>query len=122
MPDDESRFEPQIEILPPPRRAAARREHGGTLDKDLVPKMWASVPAGVLVTWKERPKPFVEGRVHDKVAVIGSARAFITSANLADHAMEKSMEAGLLINRGPVPKTLSDHPQALIDLRVLHRA
>jgi hypothetical protein len=32
------------------------------------------------------------------------------------------MEAGVLINGGPVPKTLSDHLQGLIDVGILARA
>ena len=56
------------------------------------------------------------------VSVVDGARAFITSANLTGHALEKNMEAGVLINGGPVPKTLSDHLQALIDVRVIDRA
>jgi hypothetical protein len=31
------------------------------------------------------------------------------------------MEAGVLINGGSVPKTLSDHLQALVDVRALDR-
>ena len=36
--------------------------------------------------------------------------------------VEKNMEAGVLINGGPVPKILSDHLQALIDVRAVDRA
>jgi phosphatidylserine/phosphatidylglycerophosphate/cardiolipin synthase-like enzyme len=100
----------------------ASTSHGGTLDKDLVPKMRASVLAAELFTWRRRPEPFVDGKVHAKVAVVDGARAFITSANLTSHALEKNMEAGVLISGGPVPKTLSDHLQALSDVGVLERA
>ncbi|PTL78076.1 DISARM system phospholipase D-like protein DrmC [Vitiosangium sp. GDMCC 1.1324] len=100
----------------------ASKEHGGTLDKDLVPKMRASIPTAEVFTWRERPEPFVDGKVHAKVAVVDGARTFITSANLTGHALEKNMEAGVLINGGPVPKTLRDHLQALIDVRVIDRA
>ena len=31
-------------------------------------------------------------------------------------------QGGVLIHGGPVPKTLSDHLQALIDVRVIDRA
>lgn len=100
----------------------ASKEQGGTLDKDLVPKMRASVPTVEVFTWRERPEPFVDGKVHAKVAVVDGTRAFITSANLTGHALEKNMEAGILINGGPVPKTLSEHLQALIDVRILRLA
>jgi cardiolipin synthase len=100
----------------------ASKEHGGTLDTDLVPKMRASVPTAELLTWRARPEPFVDGKVHAKVAVIDGARAFVTSANLTGHALEKNMEAGVLVNGGLLPKTLSDHLQALFDVGVLGRA
>lgn len=100
----------------------ASTSHGGTLNVDPTATMRVSVPAVELFTWRHRPEPFVDGKVHAKVAVVDGARAFITSANLTGHALEKNMEAGVLINGGPVPKTLSDHLQALIDVRVIDRA
>lgn len=93
--------------------------HGGTLHYDPAATMRASVPDAELFTWRERSEPFVDGRVHAKVAVVDGARAFITSANLTGHALEKNMEAGILINGGSVPKTLADHLQALIDIKVI---
>jgi phosphatidylserine/phosphatidylglycerophosphate/cardiolipin synthase-like enzyme len=96
--------------------------HGGALNYDPAAMMRASVRAAEIYTWKERPEPFVDGKVHAKVAVIDGARAFITSANLTGHALEKNMEAGVLINGGPVPRTLSAHLQALIDVGVIARA
>lgn len=99
----------------------ASTSHGGTLNYDPAVTMRARVPSSELFTWKDRPEPFVDGKVHAKVAVVDGARAFITSANLTGYALEKNMEAGVLINGGPVPKTLSDHLQALIDVRVIDR-
>jgi len=84
--------------------------------------MRSCVPSAELFTWRDKPEPFVDGKVHAKVAVVDGARAFITSANLTGHALEKNMEAGVLINGGPVPRTLSDHLQALVDVRVIDRA
>ncbi len=81
--------------------------------------MRSSVPAAEIYTWKERSEPFVDGKVHAKVAVVDEARAFITSANLTGHALEKNMEAGVLINGGPVPKTLSDHLEGLINVGII---
>jgi cardiolipin synthase len=94
-------------------------EHGGTLNIDPAATMKASVPRAEIFTWKDKAEPFVDGKVHAKVAVVDSARAFITSANLTGHALEKNMEAGVLINGGNVPKTLSDHLQALVDVGVI---
>jgi phosphatidylserine/phosphatidylglycerophosphate/cardiolipin synthase-like enzyme len=100
----------------------ASTSHGGTLSYDPAATMRASVPSAELFRWMEKPEPFVDGKVHAKVAVADGVRAFITSANLTGHALEKNMEVGVLINGGPVPKTLSDHLQALIDVRVIDRA
>lgn len=100
----------------------ASTNHGGTLNIDPAATTRASVPTAELYTWKEKPVPFVGGKVHAKVAVVDGARAFITSANLTGHALEKNMEAGVLVNGGPLPKTLCDHLQALIDVGVIARA
>ena len=99
----------------------ASTSHGGTLAYDPAATMRSRVPTAELFTWKEKPEPFADGKVHAKVAVVDGARAFITSANLTGHALEKNMEAGVLINSGPVPKTLNDHLQALIDVKVITR-
>ena len=100
----------------------ASMSHGGTLNYDPAAIMRASVPTAELFAWKTKPEPFVDGKVHAKVAVVDGARAFITSANLTGHALEKNMEAGVLINGGPVPKTLADHLQGLIDVGVIDPA
>jgi cardiolipin synthase A/B len=100
----------------------ASTSHGGTLNYDPAATMRSRVPKAELFTWKEKPEPFVDGKVHAKVAVGDGARAFITSANLTGHALEKNMEAGVLINGGLVPKILGDHLQGLIDARVIDNA
>lgn len=100
----------------------ASTSHGGSLSVDPAATMRASVPTAEIFAWKERPEPFVDGKVHAKLAVVDGARAFITSANLTGYALEKNMEAGVLINGGTVPTTLIDHLQALIDVGVIGRA
>lgn len=97
----------------------AAMEHGGTLEYDPAATMRSRVPSAELFTWKDKKEPFVDGKVHAKVAVVDGARAFITSANLTGYALEKNMEAGVLINGGLVPKTLGDHLQALIDVKII---
>ena len=99
----------------------ASMSHGGSLNYDPAATMRMRVPSAEYFTWKDKPEPFVDGKVHAKVVVVDGARAFITSANLTGHALEKNMEAGVLINGGPVPQTLSAHLQALIDVRALDR-
>jgi phosphatidylserine/phosphatidylglycerophosphate/cardiolipin synthase-like enzyme len=97
----------------------ASTSHGGSLSVDPAATMRASVPTAELFTWKEKPEPFVDGKVHAKVAVVDDSRAFITSANLTGHALEKNMEAGVLINGGPVPRTLRAHLEGLVDVGVI---
>ena len=97
-------------------------KHGGTLNYDPVAAMQSQVPSAQLFTWKDKPEPFVDGKVHAKVAVADDTSAFITSANLTGHALEKNIEAGVLIKGGSVPKSLCDHLQALIDVGVISRA
>ncbi|MBX3182881.1 MAG: DISARM system phospholipase D-like protein DrmC [Polyangiaceae bacterium] len=97
----------------------ASMSHGGSLNYDPAAIVRSHVPSAELFTWKDKPEPFIDGKVHAKVAVVDGTRAFITSANLTGHALEKNMEAGVLIHGGPVPKSLSDHLRALIEVRVL---
>jgi cardiolipin synthase A/B len=100
----------------------ASTSHGGTLNYDPAATMRSRVPSAELFTWKEKPEPFADGKVHAKVAVVDGVRAFITSANLTGHALEKNMEAGVLINGGSLPRTLCDHLQALVDVRIVEHA
>lgn len=100
----------------------ASTSHGGTLNYDPAAIMRLCVPTAELFTWKEKPEPFIDGKVHAKVAVVDGARAFITSANLTGHALEKNMEAGVLIHGGQVPRLLNDHLNSLIDVGSLRSA
>jgi len=100
----------------------ASTSHGGSLSVDPAATMRSCVPVAEIYTWKEKPEPFVDGKVHAKVAVVDGARAFITSANLTGYALEKNMEAGVAIHGGPVPRTLRSHLEALIDVGVIGRA
>jgi cardiolipin synthase A/B len=93
--------------------------HGGSLSVDPVATMQRRVPAAALYVWTDRPVPFTEGRVHAKVAVADGKSAFLTSANLTGHALEKNMEAGVVISGGHVPADLSAHLYALIETKVI---
>lgn len=96
--------------------------HGGSLSVDPVSTMRSCVPSASLYVWTDRPYPFVEGRVHAKVAVADGNSAFLTSANLTGHALEKNMEAGVIIRGGNVPSSLREHLHALIQTRVIRPA
>ena len=107
----------QIQIL-----LETSASHGGSLSVDPVATMRRCVPSAALYIWVDRPAPFTEGRVHAKVAVADDSVAFLTSANLTAHAMEKNIEAGVLIQGGTIPRSLKRHLEALIDTRQLQRA
>jgi len=94
-------------------------EHGGSITFDAIGKMRALVPAARLYAWRDKADAFSDGRVHAKVAVADGRLCFITSANLTGHAMEKNMEAGILVSGGNLPQLLAQHLQALVETRVV---
>ena len=94
---------------------------GGSLSVDPVATMRRCVTSAALYVWTDRPAPFAEGRVHAKVAVADGLKAFLTSANLTGHALEKNMEAGVVISGGHVPTGLRAHLLALIETKVIRK-
>lgn len=93
--------------------------HGGSLAVDPIEAVRRNVPAARLYAWTDRSSEFTEGRVHAKAAVADGSIAFLTSANLTGHALEKNMEAGVVITGGDVPSGLREHLHALIKTRVI---
>jgi phosphatidylserine/phosphatidylglycerophosphate/cardiolipin synthase-like enzyme len=100
----------------------ASSDHGGSLDIDPADFMRSNVPSAEIYAWKDKAESFVHGKVHAKVAVVDGAQAFVTSANLTGHALDKNMEAGVLLRGGPVPSLLRNHLQSLIDVRIIDHA
>ena len=94
-------------------------EHGGFVSIDGISKMKALVPRARLYAWRNKADSYSDGRVHAKVAVADSRMCFVTSANLTGYAMERNMEAGLLVTGGGVPEQLNAHLQSLIDAKVV---
>jgi phosphatidylserine/phosphatidylglycerophosphate/cardiolipin synthase-like enzyme len=97
-------------------------EHGGSIGLDVIGKMRNLVPAARLYRWLNKPDEFADGRVHAKVAVADSKVCFITSANLTGYAMERNMEAGILVSGGPIPRALDEHLRALVNIGVVSPA
>ena len=95
------------------------QEHGGSITFDAIGKMRLLVPSAHLYAWRDKVDPFSDGRVHAKVAVSDGRVCFITSANLTGYAMEKNMEAGVLISGGHIPSMLEKHMRSLIDTKVV---
>lgn len=94
---------------------------GGSLQVDPIATMRSSVPAARLYTWLDKQGTFLGGKVHAKVAVADSTLAFLSSANLTGHAMERNIEAGVLIKGGELPASLNKHLNALITTGVIIR-
>jgi phosphatidylserine/phosphatidylglycerophosphate/cardiolipin synthase-like enzyme len=93
------------------------REQGGNVSIDGIGSMKQLVPQARLFVWREKSHAFVDGSVHAKIVVADDSLCFITSANLTGYAMEKNMEAGVLIKGGDVPQRLHAHFRSLIDMR-----
>ena len=94
-------------------------EVGGNVSIDGIGHMRKQVPLAHLYAWSDKADIFVHGSVHAKVAVADDHICFITSANLTGHAMEKNMEAGVLVTGGELPTLLHSHLNSLIDVNVI---
>lgn len=95
------------------------QDHGGSINIDVIGKMRALIPQAQLYAWRDKAEAFSDGRVHAKVAVADGNTCFITSANLTGYAMERNMEAGVLISGGHIPRLLDDHLRSLVDTRLI---
>ncbi len=94
-------------------------KHGGGVSIDAIGRMRAALPAAKIYFWRDKDDAFAGGKVHAKVAVSDESICFISSANLTGHAMEKNMEAGVLIRGGALPMKLQNHLEALVTIKVL---
>ncbi|OIT17728.1 phospholipase [Ralstonia solanacearum] len=95
------------------------QDHGGSISFDAIGKLKALVPNARIYTWRDQGEIFSDGRVHAKVAVADGHTCFITSANLTGFAMERNMEAGLLLSGGNIPQMLEEHLCALVSLKIV---
>ena len=75
----------------------------------------------VLYYWKEKKGDFYGGKVHSKIILVDEEKCFISSANLTGYALEKNIEAGVLIEGGKVPKNMGRHLESLISTKVFER-
>jgi cardiolipin synthase A/B len=94
---------------------------GGSISFDVIGNMKAALPAASIYSWKEKGERFYGGKVHAKIAVADEAICFVSSANLTGHAMERNMEAGVLIKGGSVPRDLHRHLEALENSKIIAR-
>lgn len=94
-------------------------QHGGSISVDTIAQMRRSLPTAKIYYWSTKEGGFSGGKVHAKVAVADSKTCFISSANLTGHAMEKNMEAGVLIRGGGLPEQLHKHLKAMVVIGVV---
>lgn len=87
---------------------------GGGLNFDSITLLKSQVPGADFYSWNPRDEEFLGGKVHAKIAVADRKQCFVSSANLTGHAMERNIEAGLLVKGGAVPDQLSRHLEALV--------
>jgi cardiolipin synthase len=97
----------------------ASDKHGGGVSIDAIGRMKAALPTARVFSWAIKSDGFSGGKVHAKVAVADEKFCFISSANLTGHAMEKNMEAGVLIRGGATPRDLQRHLEALETTNVI---
>lgn len=95
--------------------------HGGGVSFDVIGKMKSVLPSAKIYFWSDKADAFIGGKVHAKVAVADERLCFISSANLTGHAMEKNMEAGVLVEGGALPSKLHRHLEALVTTKQLKR-
>ena len=100
----------------------ASRVDGGSLKRDQSETLRKLVPKASIYYWTLRTDEFLFGKVHAKIVVSDQENAFLTSANLTGHAMEKNFEAGVLIRGGEIPRDISRHLQGLIDTKIITEA
>ena len=93
--------------------------HGGDLSVDSIKKMRESLAKATIYYWEKKDGDFIGGKVHAKAVVADAKTCFISSANLTGHAMEKNMEAGVLIRGGNVPNQLHRHLKAMVTTGVV---
>lgn len=94
---------------------------GGSVSIDGIGKMRTHVPHAHLYAWHNKADAFLKGSVHAKIAVADGQVCFITSANLTGYAMDKNMEAGVLIVGGELPRIMDKHLRSLVDTNVILR-
>lgn len=95
-------------------------KHGGGVSRDAIGQMRAVLPTARIYFWRDKGESFAGGKVHAKVAVCDESICFISSANLTGHAMDKNMEAGVLIRGGSIPIKLQNHLEALVTIKILN--
>jgi cardiolipin synthase len=99
----------------------ASKKDGGGVSIDAIAKMKSAMPTAKIFSWVDKSEGFAGGSVHAKVAVADESLCFVSSANLTGYAMEKNMQAGVLIRGGDTPRSLQRHLEALETTGIIKR-
>lgn len=95
------------------------QEQGGSITFDAIGNMRELIKSAKLYVWRDKLDEFLNGRVHSKVALADGKMCFITSANLTGYAMEKNIEAGVLITGFRFCNALKLHFESLISTKTI---
>lgn len=95
------------------------KDFGGSLDSDLIAATKKALPSCEFAYWAVKEEEFEGGKVHAKIVLADEGLCLITSANITQHAMEKNIEVGVLLNGGSLVQNLSCHLRHLLDLKII---
>lgn len=94
---------------------------GGLLSGTEPADAFSRIPGLRLWHWPTAQRATPGSRLHAKLAVADDRILFLTSANLTAAGAERNMEAGVLLNGGPMPGRMADHIRELQRRGVLAR-
>ena len=94
---------------------------GGNVTVDSLALIRSKIPTAAFYEWDQSVggDQFTGASVHAKCAVADGREAFVSSANLTGAAMERNMEAGVLLRGGPLPAQLQNHLLSLVTTKHL---
>lgn len=94
---------------------------GGLLSGSEPGHAFSGIPGLRLWHWPPGQRSTASSRLHAKLAVADDRVLFLTSANLTAAGAERNIEAGVLLNGGPIPERMAEHIRELQRRGVLTR-
>ncbi|GGP59481.1 hypothetical protein GCM10010278_40890 [Streptomyces melanogenes] len=86
---------------------------GGLLSGREPADAFSRVPGLRLWRWSTGQRPAPGSRLYAKLAVADDRMLFLSGANLAEAGAERNIEAGVLLNGGPIPGRMGEHIREL---------
>jgi phosphatidylserine/phosphatidylglycerophosphate/cardiolipin synthase-like enzyme len=81
---------------------------------------FAGIDGAKLYGWPVEDRP-QDAKLHAKLALADEAMLLVTSANFTGSALERNIEAGVLVTGGPAPKRAAEHLKAMVRSGILKR-